>query len=177
MMDSFLLPALSLKHMRNMNLSSCGGKNGVNEYVNKNNPVCIYMRLKLHPCTHERVWQSQQEIARMCKIPNFPHGLFPCRKRQLSSSLSIPLIVACSGGGGTCTFVGMGGKKLEVLKVRSRPHHPYAHTCYIVTQFESFVSLATMKCGSIWGPFSHSHDFVKSGEYLKLWHQDERKRK
>lgn len=41
MMDSFLLPALSLRHMRNMNLSSCGGKNGVNEYVNKNNPVCI----------------------------------------------------------------------------------------------------------------------------------------
>ena len=53
------------------------------------NQIC--MCVKLYPCTH--VWESEQEMARMYRIPNFPHGLFLGRKLQLSFGLSMPLIV------------------------------------------------------------------------------------
>jgi len=39
------------------------------------------------------VGESEQEMARMCRIPNFPHGLLLGRKPQLSFRLSVPLIV------------------------------------------------------------------------------------
>lgn len=44
-------------------------------------------------------WESEQEMARMCRIPNFPHGLSLGRKLQLSFGLSVPLIGEGGGAG------------------------------------------------------------------------------
>ncbi len=53
--------------------------------------VCVCVCVKIYLCAHKHVWEPEQEMARMCRIPNFPHGLFLGRKLQLSFHLSVPL--------------------------------------------------------------------------------------
>lgn len=125
--------------------------------------VSICLCVKIYLCTHKHVWESEQEMARMCRIPNFPHGLFLGRKLQLSFRLSVPLTE----------------DRRDLWVGERRPLHPYTHgilqddpvvyqkikkgfsiiltTGCHATAKQSYAYRATLKCGSMRGPFGHTH--------------------